>query len=76
MYATVAVIHNSATLQHVICIRITPPQKNRLYAAHDFSCSHLFYIALYWSGAEGYFFQRSLYEAFFSRPQWHNGPSV
>lgn len=27
MYATVAVIHNSATLQHVICIRITPPKK-------------------------------------------------
>lgn len=54
MYATVAVIHNSATLQHVTCIRITPPPPV------------LAYSTLLSTGVvlRAIFFQGSLYEAF------------
>lgn len=40
------------------------PLQSSLHCTCDSSCSLLFYSALYWSGAEGYFFQGGLFEAF------------
>lgn len=50
-----------------------PPPLSSLHCTCDFSCSPLFSSALYWSGAEGYFFPGSLVRGLFSRPsmaQW------
>lgn len=53
-----------------MCKNQPPP----LYSLHMwFLLLALFYPALLWSGAEGYFFQGSLVRGLFSHSQWHNG---